>query len=385
MPAKYHIIDRRHMALRTLGQSTLGTLMLPAYRVVFNLRRERYLARRAPIPGAPVVAVGGTQMGGSGKTPVTCALYNVAAATGKRGAIVLKLGKRPRRYLDELLFYVGRFAGGQVPKVEIGDGCVLVDAPGAVICAHTRKLDGARIMACREGVDFVIVDDAQQLFSLQPALAICLLHSRDINGRLFPQGMMREGYEAIARADLALALDGYSSERPPAPHSFFSVRPSGVFPLSKLLEAWIPGGAQCESYSSPGAGLVAFAGIGWPEGFEASLLDIGITPKAVVRFPNHQCYRVSDLRLLERARQSQDASAFITTEKDGCRLLPIIMRAMYGAGSELPLPEALLPPPAHFLPDLVVAAEQVWGNGYYTRADAGLPPEAIDRLLEAIS
>ncbi len=384
MPAKYHIVDRRRTALRTLGQSTLGTLFLPAYRAIYNLRRERYLSKRAPIPGAPIITVGGTLLGGSGKTPVTCALYAAAVAAGKRGAIVLKLGKNPHMYTDELLLYAGRLANGARPQVTLGNGYVLVEANGSAICAHARKLEGAEMMARREGIDFVIVDDAQQLFSLQPALSICLLHPKDYGGRLFPQGMLREGLEGAQRADLVLARVGCEASRPPKPKLFFRISAHGVSPLSALLRPWVYGKSASEPSTQLEGGRIAFAGIGWPESFEESLAKLNLAPSAMVRFPNHHSFSVSDFRLLERMRLEQGAETFLTTEKDGCRLLPIVLRALHGQGCDIGLPEELLSPPAHFLPDLIVAADLVWNRGYFAQASAKLPQEALERFMEVV-
>lgn len=385
MPVKYHIVDRRRTALRSLGQSTLGTLFLPVYRAVFNLRRERYLSRREGIPGAPIVTVGGTLLGGSGKTPVTCALYDAAVNAGKRGAIVLKCGKAPHRYIDELLLYAGRLAGGARPCVTMHEDHILIEASGSIICAHKRKLDGARMMAGREGVDFVIIDDAQQLFSLQPALSICLLHPKDYSGRLFPQGMLREGLEATERADLVLARTGCEVSKPPVSKTYFCINAEGISPLNELLKPWV------EYEPSLGENLlyevkrVSFAGIGWPESFEESLEEMNLAPSAMARFSDHHSFGVRDLRLIERLREKHSAKAFVTTEKDGCRILPIILRALHGQGSDVGLPEGLLSPPAHFIPDLVVAAQKIWEKGFYVKVNAQLPKEALDRFLEVIA
>lgn len=385
MPAKYHIVDRRRTALRSLGQSTLGTLLLPAYRAVFNLRRERYLSQRAGIPGAPIVTVGGTLIGGSGKTPVTCALYDAAVRAGRRGAIVLKCGKTPQRYIDELLLFAGRLAGGERPNVAVGEDHILVEADGSIICAHKHKLEGVRMMAERDGVDFVIVDDAQQLFSLQPSLSICLLHPKDYSGRLFPQGMLREGIEATERADLVLARKGCEVSKPPVSKAYFCINVEGISQLNELLKPWVeckPERAESLPYDVK---RVSFAGIGWPEGFEESLEEMNLAPTAMARFSDHHNFGVRDLKMLEMLREKHGAEAFVTTEKDGCRLLPIILRALHGEGCDVGLPEGLIAPTTHYIPDLVVAAQKIWDYGYYVKVNAQLPKEALDRFLEVIS
>jgi tetraacyldisaccharide 4'-kinase len=386
MPGNCHIIDRRRAALRVFVQSTLGVLAYPAFRAIFNSRRTRYLSQRASLPGAPIVGIGGISLGGSGKTPVVCALHDAAAQAGKRGAVVLKLGRDPRHFLDELLLYATRFSAGTTPKLTIGDGHIIVECESACVCAHRNKIDATRLMAQREGVDYVIVDDAHQLFSLQPALSICLLLPRDGNGRLFPLGLMREELDAAGRADLLLAR----REQGPLPtvskpQLLYTLDTHGLVAANRLLAPWL---AEKPAEDDPAAenvqAPIAFAGIGWPHEFEQSLSEAGAKPLAMARFPDHYNFRVPDLRMLERTRVRCSADGFVTTEKDACRLLPVMLRALDGEGREVALPGELLPPPTHYLPDLIVAAREVWERTSFLRVDAALPDEVTARFLKTI-
>lgn len=391
MHPNYQIHDRRRLPVLHFAQATVGVLIAPAYRAAFNARRRKYLSRRAPVEGAPVVALGNVALGGTGKTPVACTLYEHASAAGLRGAVVLKFGKDPLDFLDELLIYAGRLGelDRATPTVDVRADCITVSSASAVICAHRNKLAGVREMAALGDVDFVIADDAHQLYSLQPALSICLLRPEDAQARLFPAGMLREELAAAERADLVLVRNGSGS--PPE----MSVRTDGGFglalakarPLAKLLSPWL---ASRSTEGEPEGGLpdaraIAFAGIGRPEGFERTLARLNTEVAVMVRFPDHHCFTIRDLRMLEDLRRREGAECFITTEKDGSRLLPLMLRACYAEGHDVCWPAGLLPRPDHFLPDLITAAQRVWERAYYLRMDAELPDAVVQRFMHTVS
>ena len=389
MEANFHIADRRGLGRLRLAQSTVGALLDPAYRVAFNSRRRRYLSMRAPVTGAPVVAVGNIAMGGSGKTPVCCALYAVARKAKRRGAIVLKLGKDRRHYLDELLIYASRLTtmDAEPPRVKHDEQSIVAELPSGVVCAHTNKMAGIKAMAAREDVDFVIVDDAHQLYSLQPALSICLLHPDDAKERLFPRGLLREEIKAAGRADFVLVReDGFSGNLPVETHGMFSLEERAVLPVAELLTPWVEMGSteRMNGGAQPHGSGVAFAGIGRPESFEESLKKLGMQLAVAARFPDHHEYSAADLHWLRKLGSDTGAGYFITTEKDGCRLLPLMLRARYAQGYNVCWPAGLLPQPSVYLPNFIVALEEIWPRMFFARVNASLPDELVSRFLEAI-
>jgi len=391
MEPNYQIVDRRRLPVLRFSQATIGSLVAPVYRALFNRRRRKYLAERAPVEGRPVVAIGNVSLGGTGKTPVTCTLYEHASAAGLRGAVVLKLGKAPLHFLDELLIYAGRLGelDNTTPTVEVREDCITVSSSSAVVCAHRNKLAGVRELAAREDLDFVIADDAHQLYSLQPALSICLLRPSDAQARLFPAGMLREEISGAERADIVLVRNGSGAapEMPVRTDGSFGLVVAEARPLAKLLSPWLAAHTtECEPEAGlPSVRAVAFAGIGAPEGFERTLARLNAEVAKMVRFPDHYSFTTRDLQMLERLRRREGAECFITTEKDGSRLLPLMLRARYAEGHHVCWPAGLMPPPDHFLPDLISAAQQVWERAYYLRMDAQLPDSVVQRFMHTVS
>ena len=127
------------------------------------------------------------------------------------------------------------------------------------------------------------------------------------NGRLLPAGPLRERIAAgLARADAVVLLDGHPA---PAELAGFE-RPI----LQARLEP-----VAAEPFV--GARLVAFAGIGRPEKFFATLRGLGANLIATRAFPDHHPFRDDEIASLRRAAET-DGTHLVTTHKDWVRLRP---------------------------------------------------------------
>ena len=69
-----------------------------------------------------------------------------------------------------------------------------------------------------------------------------------------------------------------------------------------------------------GQRLLAFAGIGAPEGFRRTLLEAGIIEANFAQFVDHHWYTRDEIRELERRAARLGAVGLVTTEKDWTRL-----------------------------------------------------------------
>jgi tetraacyldisaccharide 4'-kinase len=132
------------------------------------------------------------------------------------------------------------------------------------------------------------------------------------NGRLFPAGPLREAAAAAAaRCEIAVLIgeDARGAlDRLPAA-------------LPVLRARLVPVGAE----SVAGRRVVAFAGIGRPEKFFASLRAAGAEVVGQVGFADHHRYGAGELRRL-CARADRAGAVLATTEKDAVRL-PAALRA----------------------------------------------------------
>ena len=95
-----------------------------------------------------------------------------------------------------------------------------------------------------------------------------------------------------------------------------------------VLEAVYVVGGACELDSGRrmsvdqlrGRRLLAFAGLGTPQGFADTLAAVGVRAPGLVEFPDHHWFDLDDLRSLARQSVAVGAEGLVTTEKDGVRL-----------------------------------------------------------------
>ncbi|HEX3860082.1 MAG TPA: tetraacyldisaccharide 4'-kinase [Stellaceae bacterium] len=268
----------------------LGTVWDTAAR----LRRALTRPYRAPVP---VVCVGNLVAGGSGKTPVVLSLARLAAR--HMAAHVVTRG------------YGGRLAGPvrvdptRHDAIAVGDEALLIAAVTPCWIARDRAA-GIRA-AATAGAELVLLDDGFQNPSIAKNLSLVVVDAEYGfgNSRVMPAGPLREPIGAgLARAD-AIVLIGKDD----APDS---VDRAGRPVLRATL---VPRHADRVA----GARVVAFAGIGRPAKFFASLTASGAIVAATQSFPDHHPF--TEIQIARLRQQASDSDAIlVTTAKDWVRL-----------------------------------------------------------------
>ncbi len=260
-------------------------------------RRQRRAAHAVRVP-APVACVGNLVAGGAGKTPVALSLAALAGARGIAAHVVTRgyggCLKGPLR-VDPACH----------DAAMVGDEALLIAAEAPCWLARDRAA-GARAAAVA-GADLVLLDDGLQNPAIAKDLSLIVIDAEYGfgNERLMPAGPLREPIIAgLARAD-AIVLIG-AGEPPPA------VRASGLPVLRARLQP-----RHGEGFA--GARVVAFAGIGRPAKFFASLTALGAILVAAHPFPDHHRYRARELARLRR-EAARAGARLVTTAKDRVRL-----------------------------------------------------------------
>jgi len=200
-----------------------------------------------------------------------------------------------------------RVEPGRHDAETVGDEALLLARAAQTWVAADRRAGAAAAIAA--GAEALVLDDGFQNPSLRKDLSLLVIDGGYGfgNGRVLPAGPLREPIEdGLSRAD-ALVLIGCDERSVLSRHG-------GKLPV---LEARLE--PACEAPDLAGRRVLAFAGIGRPEKFFASLADAGAVVAETVVFSDHHPYKPAEVdRILARARDN-DALP-VTTEKDGMRL-----------------------------------------------------------------
>jgi tetraacyldisaccharide 4'-kinase len=278
--------------------SLLAGLLRPVGAAIDAAGRLRRAIVRPYCAQVPVICVGNLVVGGSGKTPVALSLAGLLARRGIATAIVMR-------------GYGGRLAGPVRVDPRRHDADAVGDEPmlaaATVPCWIARDRAAGVRAAVADGAQTVILDDGFQNPHVAKDLSLVVVDAAYGfgNGRLLPAGPLRESIAAgLARAD-AIVLVG----EPPTGDAF------AAFDRPVLRAAVTPVG----STPATGTRVLAFAGIGRPEKFFATLRDLGARLVAERGFPDHHIYQAHELAALREAAATTGAR-LLTTRKDWLRL-----------------------------------------------------------------
>ena len=264
------------------------------------MRRLRHPGERA---GIPVICVGNLTVGGAGKTPAAIAVARMLIAAGEK-PIFLTRG------------YGGWLAGPVTVTpahnaMEVGDEPLLLARVAPTIVARDRVV-GAR-HARAAGASVIVMDDGFQNPSLAKDLSILVVDgARGIgNGRVLPAGPLRAPFDVqLDRAHAILIVGEIIGASP----LVIAARERGLPLFHATL---VPDPTTVAELA--GANVLAFAGIGNPAKFFATIAEARIEAPIHRAFGDHHRYRADEAAALIK-EAGRAGLTLLTTEKDLARM-----------------------------------------------------------------
>jgi tetraacyldisaccharide 4'-kinase len=274
---------------------------LAAFYGAIAAQRMRRPGARA---GVPILCVGNFTLGGAGKTPTAIALAHMLASAGER-VFCLSRG------------YGGSLAGPRRVDAradhaaQVGDEALILARTAPTIIARDRVAGAAAAQA--QGASVVVMDDGLQNGTLAKDFTLAVVDGRRGigNGCVFPAGPLRAPLRAqIERCDALLVVGGEAGAR----DVIAAARARGLAVWHGRLKPDLAAVADLH-----GRKVLAFAGIGDPEKFFASVAEAGIAIAQRRAFPDHHRFTAEEAAELAMEADEQGL-ALITTEKDRARM-----------------------------------------------------------------
>ncbi len=260
----------------------------------------RRMARPGARAGVPVICVGNFTLGGAGKTPTALWLAKMLQTAGEKPCFLSR-------------GYGGDNAGPKLVDIntdsaaQVGDEALLLARVAPTIVARDR-VAGAQVAT---DASVIIMDDGLQNASLVKDFTLAVVDGRRGigNGRVFPAGPLRAPLDAqIARSDALLVIGEASNA-------------AGVIAAAARLPIFHGRLApdQAALAQLKGRNVFAFAGIGDPEKFFATLTQAGIPLTERRAFGDH--HRFTGEEAAELVMQAEhEGLTLLTTEKDHARM-----------------------------------------------------------------
>ncbi len=225
----------------------------------------------------------------------------------------------------------------------VSDGCQVLVSPsesgdepylmarelsGVAVAVGSNRYHAARLVVDTLATEVVILDDGFQNRSIKKDLELLLISSNKGfgNSKVLPAGPLREPLQAISRAGMVvLVRKGRApvSEEPlKTVHEVSLTIP--VETVDMVIESFleIERGESISAREMTGVKVIAFCGIGDPEGFFSSLEEMGIRVAKRIVFPDHHRYTHGELSTLAYAQKELGGVPLVTTAKDAVNLPP---------------------------------------------------------------
>ena len=294
--------------------SILLTPISLAFYLSTRVRRLGYwtgLLRSHKLPVTTIV-VGNITLGGNGKTPIVIALYQLLQDKGYRVAIITRGYKSGHESRIQIL-------NEGVTSAAVGDEANMMSE----ICRCPIGVGANRVASAKQilqkfpETEIILSDDGLQHYALKRDIEIAVCRELAFgNGLMLPAGPLREPRSRLRRVDITIDRDSDQV-------------------IESLGEVWnlLQTDRRCSISEFHGKQVHALAGIGFPEIFFASLVQMGID---VIEheYPDHHEFSAQELNL-------KPELPILVTHKDAVKLKAIARENVWVVPLQIELGDSL--------------------------------------------
>jgi tetraacyldisaccharide 4'-kinase len=284
----------------------LLALSLAPLGAVYGALTIRRMAQPGLRVGVPVVCVGNFVAGGAGKTPAAMAIAQLLREMGERVAF-LSRGYGGAALVDAVA------VDPEIHRAQdVGDEPLLLARVAPCFVARDRRIAARAAIAA--GASVLVLDDGLQSPTLLKDVSLAVVDGGAGfgNGLCLPAGPLRAAPAMqLPFVSAVIFVDGVSDA---------SVIAHNTVSTKMILNARLePDSAVAAKLRDQN--VLAFAGIGRPEKFFATLRTLGARIVVARAFADHQHYRPVQLAALLAEAASLGLTP-VTTQKDVVRLTP---------------------------------------------------------------
>lgn len=226
----------------------------------------------------PIIVVGGINVGGTGKTPLSIYLIKSLQEKG------YKVGLLSRGYKSQCKSFPYEVLSDSNFTIAGDEPLLIKTKTNATVVIDPIRSRGAQFL-CSKGVDVIVMDDGLQHYALKRDFEIIVVDGKRKfgNGFLMPSGPLREGLWHLKKAN-AVVINGLDNFIDDA--FWMTLKPSSVTSLDGK-----------EVFLDKSKTIYALAGIGNPTRFVQTLIDLGFGDVHLINIGDHA--RLDDKSLLQ--------------------------------------------------------------------------------------